>query len=54
MKNELTAEEWLALNNYLQFGVSAYIHDEAGKELELFKSAKEKIKQTAKEIESHA
>lgn len=50
MKNDLTAEEWIALNNYLQFGVSAYTHDETGKGLELFKSAKEKIKQTAKEI----
>lgn len=50
MKNDLTAEEWLKLNKYLQFGVTAF---NCSKDIEIFKSAKEKIKQTAKEIRSH-
>lgn len=49
MKNELTAEEWLIINNYLQFGITTF---HCSKDIETFKSAKKKIKQTAKEIEN--
>lgn len=58
MKNELTAEEWLALAAYLENPKQSWILSgkvEKGEHrYRTFLKAKEKFIQTAKEIESHA
>ena len=54
MKNDLTAEEWLVLNEYLMYG--GYVFEDWDKDgtlsvkSRLLDLATEKIKQTAKEI----
>ncbi len=50
MKNELTTEEWLIINNYLQFGITTF---HCSKDIETFKSAKKKIKKTSEKIKKH-
>lgn len=58
MKNELTAEEWLVLNEYITYSyiVLAMWHEQGvlKEKLKIFDRAKEKFNDTAKEIESHA
>lgn len=57
MKNELTAEEWLVLNEFLMYG--GFVFEDwdrdgtSSAKSRLLDSATKKIKQTAKEIDSH-
>lgn len=50
MKNDLTAEEWAVLNDYLQYGVAFVGSKDYEKRMELWKSAKDKVKKVAEEI----
>lgn len=56
MKNELNAAEWLVLAEFIEYGedvawIEWQIDGRLDKSIALLESAKEKIKQTAREIE---